>query len=241
MWRRPGLMLVLIATLMGVSGIGGAKVWRLLDSAAARSAARAAAPTIHLPTVDRLVGPANSAPAPEPDPSGTPPVLVAGTPTDALPAATEFSRDGEPAAAAAVTAGPVRAAGTAAPGRVSGSVSFGPWRCGDDYTWDVGHPVLAKPCDSIGGAIRVMGMMEAMPGIQADFTLSIRDAASDAVVAGPFVCPGVLFTDFEMKHNCGPIDLQPPRGHRYVVAETWTYTGRSILPGGIARGPAFDW
>jgi hypothetical protein len=44
-----------------------------------------------------------------------------------------------------------------------------------------------------------------------------------------------------MKHNCGPVDLQAPHGHRYVVAETWVYTGRSILPSGIARGPAFDW
>jgi hypothetical protein len=86
-----------------------------------------------------------------------------------------------------------------------------------------------------------MGMTEAMPGIQADLTLSVRDASSDAVVAGPYVCKGVMFTDVEMKHNCGPIDLQAPHGHRYVVAESWTYTGRSILPGGIARGPAFDW
>jgi serine/threonine protein kinase, bacterial len=101
--------------------------------------------------------------------------------------------------------------------------------------------VLAKPCNSLGDAIRVMGMTEAMPGIQADFTLSVRDASSDAVVAGPFTCKGLLFTDFEMKHNCGPVDLQAPHGHRYLVAETWTYTGRSILPGGIARGPAFDW
>jgi len=38
-----------------------------------------------------------------------------------------------------------------------------------------------------------------------------------------------------------PVDLRAPHGHLYVVAETWTYTGRSILPGGIARGPAFDW
>jgi serine/threonine-protein kinase len=237
-WRRPGMMVTLIAALMAVSGVGGFKVWRVLGSDSARNAARAAAPTIHLPSVDRLVSPGATAVAPQAAPSEGAPMLVAGTPTDGLPPAGTF---GVPSAAGAVTAGPARAAVTVAPGKVGGSVTFGPWRCGDDYTWDLGHPVLAKPCNSIGDAIRVMGMTEAMPGIQADFTLSVRDASSDAVVAGPFTCKGLLFTDFEMKHNCGPVDLQAPHGHRYVVAETWTYTGRSILPGGIARGPAFDW
>jgi hypothetical protein len=26
-----------------------------------------------------------------------------------------------------------------------------------------------------------------------------------------------------------------------VVTETWEYTGRSLLPGGTARGQEFDW
>ena len=237
-WRRPGMMVVLVASLMTVSGVGGVKLWRVLDSSAARGAAQAAAPMIHLPSQERLASPGAAA-SPGPSSAGAPPVLVAGTPTEGLPPAGGFEA---PAAVnGAVTAGPARAGVTVAPGKVGGSVAFGPWRCGDDYTWDLGHPVLAKPCHSIGNAIRVMGMTEAMPGIQADFTLSVRDASSDAVVAGPYTCKGMLFTDFEMKHNCGPVDLQAPHGHRYVVAETWTYTGRSILPGGIARGPAFDW
>ena len=50
-----------------------------------------------------------------------------------------------------------------------------------------------------------------------------------------------MFTDFALKHNCGPVDLQAPHGHRYVVEETWAYTGRSMLPGGIARGREFTW
>jgi tRNA A-37 threonylcarbamoyl transferase component Bud32 len=238
-WRRPGMMVVLIATLMAISGVGGFKVWRLLDGSSARGAAQAAGPMMRVPSVDGLASPGASA-SPAPGSTAAPPMLVAGTPTDGLPPAGAFDAGG-PAAAGAVTRGPARAAVTVAPGKVGGSVTFGPWRCGDDYTWDLGHPVLAKPCHSIGTAIRVMGKMEAMPGIQADFTLSVRDAVSDAVVAGPYACNGLMFTDVEMKHICGPIDLQAPHGHRYVVAETWTYTGRSILPGGIARGPAFDW
>jgi serine/threonine-protein kinase len=222
---------------MAVSGVGGVKLWRVLDSTPARGAVQSTGPMIHLPAQERLASPGASA-SPGPSSAAAPPVLVAGTPTEGLPPAGAFEA---PAASGAVTAGPAHAAVTVGPGTAGGSVEFGPWRCGDDYTWDLGHPVLAKPCNSLGDAIRVMGMTEAMPGIQADFTLSVRDASSDAVVAGPFTCKGLLFTDFEMKHNCGPVDLQAPHGHRYLVAETWTYTGRSILPGGIARGPAFDW
>ncbi|MFI6072264.1 protein kinase [Actinoplanes sp. NPDC051343] len=236
-WRRPGMMVALIAGLMAVSGVGGVKLWRVLDSTPARGAVQSTGPMIHLPAQERLASPGASA-SPGPSSAAAPPVLVAGTPTEGLPPAGAFEA---PAASGAVTAGPAHAAVTVGPGTAGGSVEFGPWRCGDDYTWDLGHPVLAKPCNSLGDAIRVMGMTEAMPGIQADFTLSVRDASSDAVVAGPFTCKGLLFTDFEMKHNCGPVDLQAPHGHRYLVAETWTYTGRSILPGGIARGPAFDW
>jgi serine/threonine-protein kinase len=235
-WRRPGMMVALIGALIAVSGAGGIKVWRALGSDAARGAAQAAGPMVHLPAEGRLdASPGASGAVPQPASSDATPLLVAGTPTGELPPAGSF------AGSAAVTAGPVRAAVTAAPGKVGGSVTFGPWRCGDDYTWDLGHPVLAKPCHSIGNVIRVKGMTEAMPGIQADFTLSVRDAISDAVVAGPYVCKGLMFTDFQMKHTCGPVDMQAPHGHRYVVAESWAYTGRSILPGGIARGPAFDW
>jgi serine/threonine protein kinase len=240
LWRRPWVMVVLVAALTAASGAGGVKVWRVLDSKPARDAARAAAPIIHFPSEDRLA-------VPPPGPAATSAALASPN-SPASPASPVSMGEGAPLPtfdaprrSTAVTVGPARAAVTVAPGKVGGSVEFGPWRCGDDYTWDLGHPVLAKPCNSLGDTIRVLGMTEAMPGIQADFTLSVRDAASDATVAGPYTCAGLMFTDVEMKHNCGPVDFQAPHGHRYVVAESWTYTGRSILPGGIARGPAFDW
>ncbi|MET0423448.1 MAG: hypothetical protein ABW046_06215, partial [Actinoplanes sp.] len=120
-------------------------------------------------------------------------------------------------------------------------VAFGPWRCGDEYDWDLGHPVLARPCHAIGPSVRVVGQMEAMPGIQADIALTVRDANTDAVVAGPYTCKGLMFTDFALKHSCGPVELNPPRGGRYVLTETWEYTSRPLLPPGVARGPAFEW
>jgi serine/threonine-protein kinase len=130
---------------------------------------------------------------------------------------------------------------SAGAGRAGGEVAFGPWQCGDEYSWNVGHPVLAKPCHAIGGAIRVVGHMEATPGVQADVSLSVRDAETDHVAAGPYTCEGLMFTDFALEHTCGPVDLRAPHGGRYVVVETWQYTGRALLPGGTARGPEFTW
>jgi serine/threonine-protein kinase len=120
-------------------------------------------------------------------------------------------------------------------------VGFGPWSCGDEYGWDLGHPVLAQPCHSLGPAVRVTGRMEAAPGTQVDISLTVRDAGSDAVVAGPYTCRGLMFTDFALRQTCGPVDLRPPRGGRYVVTESWEYTARPLLPGGSTRGPVFTW
>ncbi|MGK5681796.1 serine/threonine-protein kinase [Actinoplanes sp. URMC 104] len=117
----------------------------------------------------------------------------------------------------------------------------GPWRCGDSYNWDLGHPVLARPCYATGGSVQVLGRMEAMPGVQADVSLTLRDAGSDEVVAGPYTCKGLLFTDFALQHSCGPVELRPPHGRRLVVVQTWEYTQRPLLPAGTARGPAFQW
>jgi serine/threonine-protein kinase len=101
--------------------------------------------------------------------------------------------------------------------------------------------VLAKPCFSIGSAIRVFGDVQASPGVQADVSLRVQDAGTDEVVAGPHTCRGLMFTDSASRHRCGPVDLQAPRGRRYVVVESWQYTARPLLPGGTTRGPEFTW
>jgi serine/threonine-protein kinase len=133
------------------------------------------------------------------------------------------------------------AGGKAGPVRAGASAKFGPWRCGDAYSVDLGHPVLARPCHALGPSIRVLGQMEAPPGIQLDIALTVRDAKSGEVVAGPYTCKGLMFTDFAYKQNCGPVDLNAPHGHKYVVVETWQYTERPLLPAGSAQGPEFDW
>ena len=231
MWRRPGLMIALIAALMAASGVGGVQAWRVLDTATAGRAAQAAPVRGALPDAKHSAPPAVSA---APGQTSPEPVLVAGDQTGATP-------PGPAGAAGTVSAGPAQVGISVGPGHASGSIAFGPWRCADEYGWDLGHPVLARPCHANGASIRVQGWMGAMPGVQADISLSVRDAATDEIVAGPYTCKGMMFDDISVEHACGPVNLQAPHGHRYLVAESWAYTGRSILPGGIARGPAFDW
>ena len=64
-------------------------------------------------------------------------------------------------------------------------IAYGPWQCAQDYAWDVGHPVLAKPCQSTGSGIKLVGKMSALPGIQADVTLALLDARTGETVSGP--------------------------------------------------------
>ena len=83
--------------------------------------------------------------------------------------------------------------------------------------------------------------MQAVPGVQADISLSLQDVETGDTIAGPYTCAGMMFTDFEPERDCGPFDFDAPHGHRYVVVESWVYTGRSMLPGGRTRGPEFNW
>jgi tRNA A-37 threonylcarbamoyl transferase component Bud32 len=236
-WGRRGMMAVLVAGALAASGWGGYAALQVRDAGGASTAA--GAPPTGGGVVPR-VAPSAGLGSPAPGPSALGSGMAAG---DTLPAPSSAgSAPGSAAGAGiAVSAGPGRVGVSAGPGRAGGSVAFGPWRCGDEYTWDVGHPVLARPCHSLGDAVRVEGYMEAAPGVQADITLTIRDADTDEVVAGPYTCAALMFTDFAGKHTCGPVDLQAPRGGRYVVLEQWQYTARSLLPGGSARGPVFTW
>jgi serine/threonine-protein kinase len=119
--------------------------------------------------------------------------------------------------------------------------AFGPLECPEAYTWDPGHPARVKPCHATGPAVRLVGEMQALPGVQADISLSLEDADSGETVGGPVTCRAVTFTDFAPEHTCGPFDFAAVRGRRYVVVQSWQYTGRQLLPGGTARSDPFTW
>jgi serine/threonine-protein kinase len=230
MWRRPGMMVALLAAAVALSGLGGYNAWRLSGGGHPPETIAGRLRTPSLPAVTATA------------PSSTGPAAAKTGAAQQVPSRVSDEQStiiaGGAIPATGVSAGVQAGAG---PAKAGAKVQFGPWRCGDAYSWDLGHPVLARPCQATGSSIRVMGEMEAAPGVQADISLTVRDVASDDVVAGPYTCTGLMFTDFALKHSCGPAQLSAPRGHRYVVVETWQYTERPLLPPGSAKGPEFDW
>ncbi|MEV4705246.1 serine/threonine-protein kinase [Actinoplanes sp. NPDC049316] len=228
-WGRRAALVALVGGALTASGVTGFRAW-LQD----RDTAATAAVLPGLPVTG-----AGSAPrAPRSRAAlGVPGAATPGEAAAAAPSpAPSQQESGDPAARVSAA---VRLPGGAA--GAEAEVRFGPYECGAAFTWDIGHPVLAQPCQALGGKVRVKGRIEATPGVQADVTLTVQDARTDEVVAGPHTCAALMFTDSALEHTCGPVDLEAPRGGRYVVVETWRYTGRSLLPGGTTRGAEFDW
>jgi serine/threonine-protein kinase len=145
---------------------------------------------------------------------------------------------GVPAASAVVTSGSPKAGPSDRAVEVG---AYGPWQCASGYSWDFGHPVLAQPCHALGSGIKLIGHLQAIPGVQADVTMTLLNVDDGSTVAGPHECTGLTFTSFTPQHECGPFDAQPPHGHTYVVVEAWRYTGRGVLPSGSVRGTEFTW
>jgi serine/threonine-protein kinase len=119
--------------------------------------------------------------------------------------------------------------------------AYGPPHCTDTYAWDVGHPAIGRPCYALGPHVRVWGGMEALPGVRVDVRLTLHNADTDAPVGSGQTCRGVEVTEWNREYGCGPFDLSPPHGHRYLVVETWTYSDGEFLPDGSVNGEPFDW
>jgi serine/threonine-protein kinase len=171
-------------------------------------------------------------------------------PATTPPTATPTSQPGKPPA----TLPPAAAGGRQTPrqqkntsrrlpaprARVEAKV-YGPLECSEEYMWDVGHPAVARPCHATGPGVRLVGRLQALPGLRTDVSLTLRDTKSGAVVGGPFTCRGLLFSDFSRERTCGPFHVRPQRGRTYEVVQRWTYTGRTFLPAGEATSPPFTW
>ncbi len=120
-------------------------------------------------------------------------------------------------------------------------VAYGPWQCAQDYTWDVGHPVLAKPCHSTGTGIKLVGKMSALPGVQTDVTV---DAARRADRRRRQRAVRVRRADvhrLHAEHDCGPFEVNPPHGRRLVVKRILAVHRAQRPPSGTVKGPEFNW
>ncbi|HYN93318.1 MAG TPA: hypothetical protein VES42_05675, partial [Pilimelia sp.] len=187
-------------------------------------------------------GPLSGAqPAPTPGPGGTPSAGTTAAPSP-TPSATVPAAVGDDEVAAAPRR--TRPAGPRLPPippvRVGATV-YGPLLC-TETVWDIGHPALATPCHATGPGIRLLAQMEALPGVHADISISLLEAETEKVVAGPFTCGGRMFTDYQRIHKCGPFTvLDAPRGARSRAQQNGRYTARPLLPGGMAYGESFRW
>jgi serine/threonine-protein kinase len=115
------------------------------------------------------------------------------------------------------------------------------WRC-SDYAWSFGHPAAVRPCYGLGDrTVYIKGEMLGPPGMRADVILTLQDVDSETTVAGPFVCPDLTFTEGARARTCGRFATRPPRGHRYVVVQTWRYPDLDEAPRGRGRSGAFTW
>jgi serine/threonine-protein kinase len=212
-WVRPGAVVLLILAALILAGAPAFDSWRARDGSHSPAA-----------TTSRPAGPVGA--------GGT---AAPATPTARGSSAAPGAGATPPPAAAAVSV-------SSPASRAETSVRpYGPWQCAS-YHADAGHPVLARPCYAIGDAIRILGHMDAMPGVQADVSMSVQEATSGTTVSGPYTCRALMFTDTAPSQDCGPFDLgNVPHGHRYVVVQSWQYTGRSFLPNGSTKGPEFSW
>ncbi|WP_052359487.1 serine/threonine protein kinase [Actinoplanes friuliensis] len=240
--RRNGMIVALVAGAALIAGIGGYQAFQQRDAGSVRTDA-GPAPAQGLGTgggAAVLPTPLTSGSAP---PAGAAPQSGAGALGAATPTTTRAGGRSAPPRAVAPSAPLVPKPGVTppAPGKVEGEAEYGPYQCADTNSWSLGHPVLAKPCYAFGDAVRIIGNMEATPGIQVDITMSVRDAGTQAVAAGPYTCKGLMFTDLAMEHVCGPFEVNIPHGDTYYVEESWEYTGRDLIPSGTAKSPEFTW
>jgi hypothetical protein len=233
--RRAALSTALVAIALTLSVGAGAAGKYLLGGDSRAEAGRAAAGAAAMATTPSERRPGTAAKPGKP-PSGTPeappPVSAGSGPAGTL---SPTRPGGLPEAAAP--------AGSSKGGTVQVPLpaAFGPWHCSDKYEWSVGHPALARPCYATGPSVRVMGSMKGAPGVRVDLSVAVHDADTDEEVKAPHTCAGLEFSDVTPERTCGPFDLTPDRGHRYLVVVSWKYTDMVTVPGGVVRGDVLTW
>lgn len=149
-----------------------------------------------------------------------------------------------PSAAAGERPAPVAEAapaGNGAPAKVPPPAAVTSWRCPSGYRWPFGHLALAKPCYKIGPSIQAMGNLKASSGVRVDVTVALEDVDSKVELPQTRTCPAMTFTKTTTEQSCGPLDVSPPRGHRYVVVMRWKYTDKADMPAATVRGDPLAW
>jgi serine/threonine-protein kinase len=209
-----------LALLLAIAVVAAARVWLFADGGDGAVGPGRVHPS-RIPAVAAqppLSGPGQAGPAGTSVPGGNSLTGMPFTPEDAALAAGRRAR-------------PTEGVGTA---------GFGPARC-TEYSWKMGHPVLARLCVAVGPKIRGTGRLRALSGVRADVTVYLVDAATGRRAAAPHTCRGLVFTEARPERDCGPVEFTAPRGRRYALVQSWVYTGRRDLPGGSVQSGPFTW
>ncbi|GAA1884485.1 hypothetical protein GCM10009687_61140 [Asanoa iriomotensis] len=96
--------------------------------------------------------------------------------------------------------------------------AYGEPKC-TGYQWKFLQPAFSNTCYSTGPGIRISGALRSK-GVLADITLTLKDTAGNQVGA-THNCQALRFGPEMSERSCGPAELTPPRGKRYVLVQTW--------------------
>ncbi|MDP9796481.1 serine/threonine-protein kinase [Catenuloplanes nepalensis] len=215
-----------LAGLAAIAVMGGAVALAIRHNAAEHHAS--AVPQVSTTAPSPLAAPERSpvpaVHAPKPQPAAvSPQPTPTGAPTS-VPAR-PVARTTAPAAATSAAATPEAV-----------SYTWGPTRCDSVMQWATTRPAVIQTCYALGPAVRLSGVISALPGASAVVSLHLVEESSGRTVAGPFTCPKVTFTREDIQHACGGFETTVTRGRRYAVVQTWRST--SERQGPLAPGTA---
>ncbi|MDR7273925.1 serine/threonine-protein kinase [Catenuloplanes atrovinosus] len=216
-----------LAGLAAIAVLGGAVALAIRHNAEARHYAVAAPATTT--AEPRPVAPPPKSPAPAVHAPRQVPTAATAPPTPAAAPTSVPARPVTRTAAPAATSGPV-----ATPEAVT--YTWGPTRCESVMQWATTRPAVIQTCYAIGPAVRLSGVISALPGASVTVSLHLVEESSGRTVAGPYTCPKVTFTRDDIQHSCGGFEAAVTRGRRYAVVQTWRSSSQAY--GGLAPGTA---
>ena len=100
---------------------------------------------------------------------------------------------------------------------------YGTTRC-TGFQWKFLQPAFSNTCYATGPGVRISGALRSKEVI-ADITLTLKDAAGKQV-GEAYTCKRLAFAAEMSERACGPFELTPHRGRRYVLVRAGGCTTR---------------
>ncbi|GIF70593.1 serine/threonine-protein kinase [Asanoa siamensis] len=96
--------------------------------------------------------------------------------------------------------------------------AYGQAQC-TGYQWKFLQPAFSNTCFATGPGIRISGGLRSK-SVTADITLTLKDTAGRQV-GEAHTCQALRFAPEMSERTCGPVELKPSRGKRYVLVQSW--------------------